>query len=217
MTKNYYRVNLYVSIRSARIAFLLLNLTFLSLQGLANSRSVNLAEMTSHAGRVVHGRVVEVREGVHPLHEQVAVTFLKVQVIEMLKGGAAREVTFMQYGTSTKQYVAHLPKYSVGEEVVLFLYPESKLGLTSPVGQGQGKFVVRNDSRSGQRVLQNEQLNAALFARLDAVKVSSKLALNSTEREAIVQPQGRAGAGLDMGTFRSLVRKFAANTQANLQ
>ena len=84
MTKNYCRVNLHVSIRSARIAFLLLILTLISLQGLANSRSVNLAEMISHAGRVVHGRVVEVREGVHPLHEQVAVTFLKVQVIEML-------------------------------------------------------------------------------------------------------------------------------------
>ncbi len=215
MTKNYYRVNLYVSIRSARITLLLSFLTFLSFQSLANSRSVNLAEMTSHAGRVVHGRVVEVREGVHPLHEQVAVTFLKVQVIEMLKGGAAREVTFMQYGTSTKQYVAHQPKYSIGEEVVLFLYPESKLGLTSPVGQGQGKFVVRNDARSGQRVLLNEHLNRALFARLDAAKVNSKLMLNSAERDAVAQP--RADAGLNLSIFRSLVRKFAAKPKANLE
>lgn len=217
MTKNYCRVNLYVSIRSARITLLLSFLTLLSFAGWANSRSVNLAEMTSHAGRVVHGRVVEVREGVHPLHEQVAVTFLKVQVIEMLKGGAAREVTFTQYGTSTKQYVAHQPKYSVGEEVVLFLYPESKLGLTSPVGQGQGKFVVRTDTRSGQRVLQNEHLNRALFARLDAAKVASRLALNSTEREVVMQPEERAGTGLDVSTFRSLVRKFATNPNANLQ
>ncbi len=217
MTRTYYRVHLYVSIRSARIAFLLTFLTLLSFPGLANSRTVNLAEMTSHAGRVVHGRVVEVREGVHPLHEQVAVTFLKVQVIEMLKGGAAREVTFMQYGSSTRQYVAHQPKYSVGEEVVLFLYPESKLGLTSPVGQGQGKFVVRNDARSGQRMLLNEHLNHALFARLDVGKVTAKLALNSTEQAAVAQPEGRAGAGLDVSTFRSLVRKFAANPKANLQ
>jgi hypothetical protein len=217
MTKNYYRVNLYVSIRSARIAFLLTFLTLLSFPGLANSRAVNLAEMTSHAGRVVHGRVVEVREGVHPLHEQIGVTFLKVQVIEMLKGGAAREVTFMQYGNSRNNYIAHLPKYNIGEEIVLFLYPESKLGLTSPVGQGQGKFVVRDDVRSGQRVLLNEHLNHALFARLDAAKVTAKLALNSTEKAAIAQPEGRTGAGLDVSTFRSLVRKFAANPKANLQ
>lgn len=217
MTRNYYRAHLFVSIRSARIAFLLFLLTLLSFPGLANSRSVNFAEMTSHAGRIVHGRVVEVREGVHPLHERLAVTFVKVQVVEMLKGGTAREVTFMQYGNSTQQYVAHLPKYSVGEEVVLFLYPESKLGFTSPVGQGQGKFVVRHDSRSGQRVLLNEQSNRALFARLDAAKVTSKLALNSSEREAVAQPEGQAGTGLEVGTFRTLVRKFAANPKASLQ
>jgi hypothetical protein len=215
MTKNYYRVNLSVSIRSARIAFLLSLLTFLSFSSLANSRSVNLAEMTSHAGRIVHGRVVEVREGVHPQHQYLAVTWIKVQVVEMLKGGAAREVTFMQYGNSTNQYVAHLPKYSLGEEVVLFLYPESKLGFTSPVGQGQGKFVVRTDTRSGQRVLLNEHFNHALFARLDAAKVKSRLALSATEREVVAQP--RAGAGMDVTTFRSLVRKFAANPNVNLK
>lgn len=215
MTKNYYRVNLFVSIRAARIGFLLSFLTFLSLSSLANSRSVNLAEMTSHAGRVVHGRVVEVREGVHPQHQHLAVTWVKVQVVEMLKGGAAREVTFMQYGNSTNQYVAHLPKYSVGEEVVLFLYPESKLGLTSPVGQGQGKFVVQTDTRSGQRVLRNEHLNHALFARLDVAKAKTKLGLTAAEREAIAQP--RTGAGVEVAMFRSLVRKFAANPTANLQ
>lgn len=215
MTKNYYRVNLFVSIRSARIVFLLSFLTFLSLSSLANSRSVNLAEMTSHAGRVVHGRVVEVREGVHPQHQHLAVTWVKVQVVEMLKGGAAREVTFMQYGNSTNHYVAHLPKYSVGEEVVLFLYPESKLGLTSPVGQGQGKFAVQTDTRSGQRVLLNEHLNHALFARLDAAKAKTKLGLTAAEREAIAQP--RTGAGMEVATFRSLVRKFVANPNANLQ
>ena len=31
----------------------------------------------------------------------------------------------------------------VGEESLLFLYPESALGFTAPVGLGQGKFLVR--------------------------------------------------------------------------
>lgn len=215
MTKNNCRVSLCVSIRSARIAFLLSLFTFLSISGLANSRSVNLAEMTSHAGRVVHGRVVEVREGVHPQHQHLAVTWVKVQVVEMLKGGTAREVTFMQYGNSTNQYVSHQPKYSVGEEVVLFLYPESKLGFTSPVGQGQGKFVVRADTRSGQRVLLNEHLNHALFARLDTTKMKTKLGLSAAEREAVAQPRGRTG--MEVNTFRSLVRKLASNPNTNLQ
>jgi hypothetical protein len=83
------------------------------------------------------------------------------------------------------------------------------------VGQGQGKFVVRTDTRSGQRVLLNEHFNHALFARLDAAKVKSRLALSATEREVVAQP--RAGAGMDVTTFRSLVRKFAANPNVNLQ
>lgn len=33
-------------------------------------------------------------------------------------------------------------RYRVGERVMLFLYPPSKLGLTSPVGNGAGRFRV---------------------------------------------------------------------------
>ncbi|HEX4945247.1 MAG TPA: hypothetical protein VFZ34_01120, partial [Blastocatellia bacterium] len=130
---------------------------------------------------------------------------------EMIKGGAAREVSFMQYGNSVTQYIAHMPKYNVGEELVLFLYPESKLGLTSPVGQGQGKFVVQHDTRSGQRILRNDRFNHALFARLDATKLNARLTLNKAEREAIARPEGNAGSGLEVSAFRSLVRKIAAN------
>lgn len=181
----------------------------------ATGRNVNLAELTAHAGRIVHGRVIEVRDGVHPQQSRMAVTFIKVQVVEMLKGIAAREVTFMQYGNSTNQYVAHMPRYSVGEEVVLFLYPESKLGFTSPVAQGQGKFVVHHDSRSGQRVLRNERLNQALFAGLDASKVNTKLALNQAERETFGQSDQRARVGIEVQTFRSLVRKFVAQPKVD--
>jgi hypothetical protein len=216
MTMNYYRMNLSPSLRSARKAFLLL-LTFLVIPTWANTRSINLAEMTSHAGRIVHGRVLEVREGRHPRQEDIAVTFIKIQVTEMIKGGAAREISFMQYGNSTQQYIAHMPKYSQGEEVVLFLYPESKLGLTSPVGQGQGKFLVRHDVRSGQRLLLNDRSNHALFARLDSAKLNSQLTLNKAEREAIAQTEGRTTSGLEVNAFRSLVRKIAAHPQANLQ
>ncbi len=33
-------------------------------------------------------------------------------------------------------------RYHAGERVLLFLYPPSKLGLTSPVGRGAGRFPV---------------------------------------------------------------------------
>jgi hypothetical protein len=34
------------------------------------------------------------------------------------------------------------PRYRIGERVVLFLYPLSLLGLTSPVADGRGRFLV---------------------------------------------------------------------------
>jgi hypothetical protein len=173
--------------------------------------------MTLHAGRIVHGRVLEVRDGVHPQQGHLAVTFVKVQVLEMLKGNAGREMTFMQYGNSRHQYVAHMPRYSVGEEVVLFLHPESKLGFTSPVAQGQGKFVVHHDTRSGQQVLRNEHMNHALFARLNVGKVISHLTLNKAEREIVGLPDQQASTGIAVQPFCSLVRKFAAQPRADWQ
>jgi hypothetical protein len=38
-------------------------------------------------------------------------------------------------------------RYRVGEQVLLFLYPPSRLGLTSPVGGSVGRFVVDSGGR----------------------------------------------------------------------
>jgi len=38
-------------------------------------------------------------------------------------------------------------RYRPGERVMLFLYPPSKLGLTSPVGAAMGRFQVDQDGR----------------------------------------------------------------------
>jgi len=38
-------------------------------------------------------------------------------------------------------------RYRPGERVMLFLYPPSKLGLTSPVGGSRGRFVVGTNGR----------------------------------------------------------------------
>lgn len=48
-------------------------------------------------------------------------------------------------------------RYRVGERVLLFLYPASKLGLTSCVGGALGHFAV---DRTGQVLLTAEQLSA---------------------------------------------------------
>jgi len=191
--------------------FLSLTLTLSAFPASARTLPVNLAEMTANAGWVVHGRVAEVRIGRHPEYNNIQVTFITLDVIEMLKGSASRQFTFMQFsGGNGTVHNFHLPQYTVGEEVVLFLYPESRYGFTSPIGEGQGKFLVRDDPRRGQRALVNEQNNLALFENLDVAKLQSRLALSKAERGLMAQ---RSGA-VELDSFRSLVRKLAVSKRA---
>ncbi|HYE74119.1 MAG TPA: hypothetical protein VEF04_12350 [Blastocatellia bacterium] len=193
---------------SLTLLFILSQFTFSTFAG---GRIVNVAEMTMVAGRVVHGRVVAVRSGLHPQQPNVSVLFVKIQVIEMLKGAPAPEISFMQYAGGS---FSHLPQYRLGEEIMLFLYPESRLGLTSPVGEGQGKFVARNDVRTGRRVLLNEQGNYALFDRIDKARLRTELSLNKAEREMVEQPLTEMREGAEFSAFRSVVRKLTANPKA---
>ncbi|MFN7947318.1 MAG: hypothetical protein U0Z53_18350 [Blastocatellia bacterium] len=175
----------------------------------AISRQVNLNEMTAGAGRVVYGRISEVRSGVHPDYNHIAVLFVTLDVIEMLKGSATTRITFMQFAGAAqgRTHNYHLPKYAVGEEVVLFLYAESRYGFTSPVGEGQGKFQVSNDPRTGRPALLNERGNHLLFEPLKNETAMSRLKLNAAERALITQQRGAA----DLDTFRSVVRKLVTS------
>jgi hypothetical protein len=174
----------------------------------AISRHVNLTELAAGAGRIVHARVTEVRQGTHPGYDHIAVTWVTLEVLETLKGRSESRVTFMQFaGGAGESRNFHLPRYSVDEEVVLFLYPESQYGFTSPVGEGQGRFLVRHDALTGKRTLVNDRGNRKLYEPLRASTAQSRLKLNSAERTLVTRENGAA----DLDTFRSLVRKLAAN------
>jgi hypothetical protein len=59
-------------------------------------------------------------------------------------------------------------RYRSGERLLLFLYPPSKLGLTSPVGGPLGRFAV---DRGGNVIFDNARL-AALFLSLGQTQSS---------------------------------------------
>ncbi len=114
---------------------------------------VSLRDMVERAGIIVSGRVVSVRQGSHPEYPHVAVTYVTVEVEESFKGLSPdrRQFTFMQFGGQDLTRVPELPSYHRGERIILFLYPESRYGFTSPVGGIQGKLSVRLDPRTGER------------------------------------------------------------------
>lgn len=175
----------------------------------AIGRPLDLATMTERAGNIVVGRIANLRVGPHPKYHNVAALYVTVKVEEMLKGAPAETFTFMQFsglmpaegsakGLSAAQSLPDVPAYRVGEELVLFLYPPSKVGFTSPVGGSQGKFLVRRQpgepttvvSEGGNREL---AVNGPLSSRL-----------TPDQQRLLREP----GSSLDLKIFRATVKRL---------
>jgi hypothetical protein len=109
-------------------------------------RRMSLAEVTHEAARIVHATVRQVRVGRD--QSGLPATWVTLDVTRILKGDGRGQLTIKQYGVATPlpdgtiTRVAGLPRYRVGEEVVLFLSGTSSRGFTSPVGFAQGAYRV---------------------------------------------------------------------------
>jgi hypothetical protein len=155
---------------------------------------VDLPAMTEDAERIFVGRVERVATG-RDTHGLPA-TWTTFSVAERLKGPGAGSVTLKQLGTSLggdpAQVRPHpeLPRYQVGETVVLFVHAESALGFTSPVGLGQGCFHVRGAPAAA--VVENE--------------VGNRNLAGSIAPRALAAPHAAAGASGPVPLDAFLVR-----------
>ena len=129
-------------------------------------RSLSLEQLTNKAGRIVAGRCTRV-EVIHDSATGRPITAVTITIDRTLKGRQEGVITFRMTGPSRGARTAGLPAFSPGEEVVLFLYPESRSGHTSPVGLGQGKFVVQH-GKDGGKIARNLHGNRRLFLGLSA-------------------------------------------------
>jgi hypothetical protein len=179
-------------------------------QAAAAHRRLDLATMTERAGTIVSGRITSLKPGPHPQYRNIGVLYVKVKVSEMIKGQPAETFTFMQFtgrllddnggkGLSAAHPLPDMPSYRVGEEVVLFLYPPSSAGFTSPVGGEQGKFLFRR--RSGEpAAVTREGGNRSL-----GVDGALPSRLSPQQRELLRKPDGM----LDYRTFLSTVKSLS--------
>jgi hypothetical protein len=96
-----------------------------------------LTQLTQAAGTIFAGTVTAVAHqpatGSQAI-ETVAITFHVEQAIRGATPGQNLTITQWMGLWSSGQ------RYRVGERLLLFLYPQSKLGLTSCVGAGMGRF-----------------------------------------------------------------------------
>jgi len=112
-----------------------------------------LVTIAYEAGRIVHGTVSDVRSGID--ESGTPVTWVTFDVARTLKGPHAARVTIKQFGRSDIALgrIPGMPTYAPGEEVVVFLRPESRRGFTSPVGLDGGVYRVREEA--GRRSARN--------------------------------------------------------------
>jgi hypothetical protein len=138
---------------------------------------------------------------------------------EVLKGRLGERVVIRQFGTRSPRPAAHgaravvarvpaMPTYEVGQELLLFLVGDSQLGLTSPVGLGQGAFRVEDDG-SGGRVAVNAFGNAGLFRGLSAAAAARALGaegLGAGESALLAADKGPVPLDPLLGLVRRLSR-----------
>ncbi len=162
----------------------------------------NLEQMVDAADRIFVGKVIDTMEDyIQAAGGELPVTVYTFEVDEVLRGDIGNTLTIQQFGHRSDVFGRGMPHYKVGSTVVLFLHADSQYGLTSPVGLGQGDFLVKMDgarkvsvsnSRGNQGLLQGPRIDAML----EAESPEAAQRLKSSRR------------GLPYGWFRGMVIKL---------
>ena len=102
----------------------------------AETLPLNLEELTRASDRIFTGNCVKVEELDDP-ESRLPVAKYTFRVIEGIKGISKKEISFKQWRPAVRDIT-----FDKGKKYILFLYPNSERGLTSPVGLLQGHFQV---------------------------------------------------------------------------
>jgi len=102
-----------------------------------------LRELIQQSGFIFAGTVTKV-ESAPANAGPVAALRITFRVEQAILGVREGEVFEVREWAGLWNFGEH---YRVGEHVVLFLYPPSRLGLTSPVGGASGRFCVTSEKQ----------------------------------------------------------------------
>lgn len=155
--------------------------------------SMNLAEMSATAERIVVGVCTAREDGALPVSPggpSVGFTQYTFRVTDSLKGTPGQTLTIRQVrldrrppSQGIEQPVSRnplpLPEYQPGQEVLLFLGGDSSLGLTSPVAMEQAVFDV--ETSGGRRVFKHRVANRSLFQNMSVSNLAVSKGLSQTE------------------------------------
>lgn len=151
--------------------FLLLGLSLLPISPLLAERPLprevepRMSPPTRSSGYIFAGTVKSVVRVTPAGRSKIATIQITFHVDKAISGVRAGQTLVIHEWAGLWEFGE---RYRAGERVVLFLYPPSKLGLTSPVRGGLGRFRVSQDGQVAVRPGQIEGLGPSLRARFGA-------------------------------------------------
>lgn len=166
----------------------------------ASQRSLRLEELIDLSTEVVVGRVVSNEtqwEG------RLIVTVSTVEVEESIKGHAPSRIEITQLGgtavhpttgLAVTMSASHQVGLGIGEEVLLFVHRTDR-GLRQIVGAQQGKYVVREDARSGEAQLPVAPKRLVVTREPDGTSVRAEPMTLDAMRERIRERVERTAGG----------------------
>lgn len=161
-----------------------------------------LDEIVDQAAIAFQGTVTEVHSERDT--DGRVVTYTTFAVHDQLKGNTGATHTIKQIGgdlpDGTGLRVHGVPKFTVGQTVVVFLYGKSSKGFSSPVGLDQGRFTVGTDA-DGDHVSNGRDF------RDMAPGLADDPSVNAADQATLRSNSPVRTMGLD--SFKQVVRKRA--------
>lgn len=127
---------------------------------------VNLEEIISSSDRIFSGICTEIKEIEKDPLAKLAVVKFTFKITEGIKGvNGKNEISFKQWKPTARD-----ASYEIGKKYILFLHPNSKIGLTTPVGFLQGYFEINIDNTTKEEFVANKLGNRGLSRNLRTQK-----------------------------------------------
>ena len=162
---------------------------------------MNLGTLVDASGIIVQGRVVSAQPEMHPDYDGLNTVVITLEVTDTLKGESVTQYTFRQFVFDIRDRGTTIG-YKPGQEVLLILTTPSEIGLSSPVGVAQGRFLITTDA-AGARVATNGADNMGLFLKLDKTHPDLKARLSARTQQVVA---ANAGGPIALEQLKEIIR-----------
>src|SRR5262249_17838675 len=139
-----------------------------------------LQQLTQKAGYIFSGTVLSVERTPPKTQHEVATVQITFRVEQAVRGVSSRQILTIHEWAGLWDSG---DRYRRGEQVFLFLYQPSRLGLTSPVNGNYGRFKLDSNGRI--------MLNAA---RLQALRINGPVHVPASSGTITIKSHDLVGA-----------------------